>query len=376
MEDWVNFSEIKILEVQSEINNYRFDFYKRSSGTQLPNIICVGGLKKANSNESKIDFFVSMPIKNQDTIIINVLQKLVSNIDKNFKLGLLFDNCEDNSSSLCQDFFINSKKEFKYLQEIYFIKSDGELFEASAENVLFKLCSEKFFVSVQSDIYFIDSSFLKRAELAFSLIPNLFAISGKALVSFRVLTQSKAFLNSLVHSLNILRKLKKTTSQKIRLGLYLPKLGYFGDLSSPPRTVMEFKSKELNTLFLGEALIRGPVVWRAEIFRKLGGYNDVAHPLGRDDCDICFRAFLQGYISGYLPCSAFSIFNQGTTRKQRNPNDQIALYERDYLAKSFPSQLLEYWNGKLDLSLVKQLNQQKNKFKKNYGKYIRLDKRS
>ena len=164
--------------------------------------------------------------------------------------------------------------------------------------------------------------------------------------------------------------------QRIRLGYYLPRLGYFGDLSSPPDDTMRFKRKELNTLYLGEALIRGPVIWNAEMFRKLGGYNDVAHPLGRDDCDLCFRAYLSGYVSGYLPCRAFSIFNQGTTRKKRSTNDQRTLDERNLLATKIPSQLLEYWNGRLDSISVKQLKQQKNKFKNIYGNSIFLTKKS
>jgi hypothetical protein len=376
MNDWVSFSDRKILEIQTEIDNYRNDFFKRSSGVQLPNTICVGGLEKFSRDGLNLDYFVSMPIKNQEKIVSDVLQELISNMDKSFKLGLLFDNCDDNSFTECKNFFLKTPREFEHLQEVYFIKSDGELFEASAENILFKLCSQRYFVSIQSDIYFADESFLERSELAFSLVPDLFAISGKALVSFKVLTKLKSFLNSLLHSLNFVKKFMRAGCQRIRLGYYLPRLGYFGDLSSPPDVTMRFKRKELNTLYLGEALIRGPVIWNAEMFRKLGGYNDVAHPLGRDDCDLCFRAYLSGYVSGYLPCRAFSIFNQGTTRKKRSTNDQRTLDERNLLATKIPSQLLEYWNGRLDSISVKQLKQQKNRFKNIYGNSIFLIKKS
>lgn len=372
MENWINFTDRKIVEVQTKINEYREDFFQRSSGIHLPNTICVGGLEKTTNQELSIDYFVSMPVKNQEKIIKNVLYDLVSGINKNFKLGLLFDNCSDESFRMCKDFFSKSPLSLKHLQEVYFIKSDGELFESTAENILFKLCSQKYFVSVQSDSYFVDVSFLHRSDVAFSLVPNLFAISGKALVSFKALTKLKAFFNSLLHSFNVIRKLKPLGIRKVRLGLFVPKLGYFGDMSSPPDVLMKFKKKELSTLFLGEAIIRGPVVWKAEVFRELNGFDDVAHPLGRDDCDICFRAFLSGYLSGYLPCVAYSIFKQGTTRKKRSSGDQESLDARIFLAKRFPSRLSDYWNGELDSRLIKQLNQQKDVLKMNYSKSIFL----
>ena len=376
MENWINFTDRKIVEVQSKINDYRKDFFQRSSGIQLPNTTCVGGLEKPTKKELRIDYFVSMPVKNQEKIIKDVLYDLISSIDKDFKLGLLFDNCSDESLNICKDFFSKSSLSFQHLQEVFFIKSDGELFESTAENILFKLCNQKYFVTIQSDLYFVDVSFLSRSESAFSLVPDLFAISGKALVSFETLTRLKAFLNSLLHAFNAIRKLRPIGIRKVRLGLFLPKLGYFGDMSSPPDVLMKFKRKELNTLFLGEAIIRGPVVWKAEIFRELNGYDDVAHPLGRDDCDICFRAYLLGYMSGYLPCVAYSIFKQGTTRKKRSPDDQNSLDARNFLAKRFPSRLTDYWNGELDSSLTNKLSQQKTRFKINYSKSIFLANKS
>lgn len=376
MTAWINFSESKILKIQSEIDKYRTDFFKRSSGINLPKTICLGGLEKPNRSKSEIDFFVSMPVKNQESIISSVLHDLVLNMGKNFKLGLLFDNCDDDSFNKSRNFLMTLSEENRHLQEVYFLESEGELFESSAENILFKLCAEQFFVSIQADTYFTDPTFMVRSELAFSVVPNLFAVSGKAIVSFEVLTKFKAICNSLLHFFNFIRKLLFRKNKKVRLGIYLPNLGYFGDLSSPPYVTMKFTNRELNSLYLGESLIRGPVIWKAETFRKLNGFNDVAHPLGRDECDICFRACLSGYVSGYLPCKAFSIFKEGTTRKKRSKFDQRILDERNLLAKRHPSRLLNFWNGKLESDSLELLKQQKNKFKHIYGNSVFLTKRS
>lgn len=376
MSKWSSFSDSKILKVQTEIDNYANNFFQRSSGIQLPNTICVGGLQKPGTNESSIDFFVSMPIKNQEQIIADVLHNLIINMGRNFKLGLLFDNCDDSSFYVCKELLINAPQEYQHLQEVYFIVSEGELFESSAENILFKLCSQRFFVSVQADTYFTDATFIERSEKAFSLVSELFAISGKAIVSFKILSKFQSTCMSLLHLFNFIRKYLIRNNKKVRLGLYLPRLGYFGDLSSPPDVRMKFTSSELDSLYLGEALIRGPVIWKAEIFRNLNGFDDVAHPLGRDDCDICFRAFTLGYLSGYLPCRAFSIFYQGTTRKQRSISAQRCLDERILLAEKNPSRLVEFWHDSFNSISPKLLKQKKNQFKRIYGNSVFLTKRS
>jgi GT2 family glycosyltransferase len=370
--DFANLSDEQAGLIQDKIEKYRFGFFQRSSGTTLPEINYLGKFDKSSGSQVTEQFFVSMPVKNQEKIIIDILQTLLKNINQNFRLGLLFDNCSDNSLNVCKEFFTNSFNEYSNLSVVYFIQSNGELFESTSENVLFLLCRQKYFVSIQSDIYFTDKTFLERSTKAFTLLPRLFAISGKAIISFEVLTNLKIKANKLWHSYNFFINFRFSSPYKKKLGFYSPFFGYFGDLAQPPKSYMQFNKKQLNTLYVGEAVIRGPVIWVAEVFRKFYGFDDVAFTLGRDDCDLCFRALLQGYISGYLPCSAFSIYEQGTTRKKRSQTDQTELDNRISISKNNPGILMQFWKGELSQNLVKDLQRIKRTTKKIYGRSIFL----
>lgn len=372
MGNFINLSDKKAAEIQDKIEDYRDSFFHRSSGTTLPEIIYLGKFDKSPHNLFTEEFFVSMPIKNQETIIVDILQTLLSNINQNFILGLLFDNCSDKSLNVCKDFFSDSFDKYPNLSAVYFIQSNGELFESTSENILFLLCTQKYFVSIQADIFFTDKTFLERSAVAFSKLPRLFVISGKAIVSFKILPRLKVTANKLLHSYNYFINFGVRDAHKKKLGFYFPALGYFGDLANPPKSYMQFKMRQLNTLYLGEAVIRGPVIWLSEIFRKFDGFNDIAFILGRDECDLCFRAFLEGYIAGYLPCKAYSIYEQGTTRKKRSQKDQTELDRRLAISKSNPSNLMKFWRGELSLNFIEILHRNKVGIKKNYGKSIFL----
>jgi hypothetical protein len=320
------------------------------------------------------DFFISIPIKNQESIIVNVLTTLLNNVENVITIGLIFDNCSDRSLDLCLDFFDNNFKLYPNLVAVHFITSDGELFESSAENVLFLLCNQKFYVSLQSDIYFTDKTFLNRASKAFALIPELLAVSGKAIVTFNIMSKFKKYLNRVFHFHNSIFRFLPNCRAMRKTGYFVPFLGYFGDLSKPPKSYMHYSSRQRNKIYFGEAVIRGPVVWLSKTFRELNGFDDVGFVLGRDDCDLSFRGFLNGHISGYLPSTSYSIYEQGTTRKQRSIEDRIALTARQELSHNFPGRLVNFWdNRNSDNAFEKKaISQIKRKFKSTYGSSINL----
>lgn len=372
MGNFVNLPDKQAAQIQDKIESYRDSFFHRSSGATLPVINYLGKFEKSPSNSFTEEFFVSMPIKNQEKIIIDILQTLLSNITQNFTLGLLFDNCSDKSLKVCKEFFSDSFDKYQNLSTVYFVQSNGELFESTSENILFLLCTQKYFLSIQADNFFTDKTFLERSVKAFSKLPTLFVISGKAVVSFKILSKLRIIANKILHSYNYFINFGVRNVRKKKLGFYFPTLGYFGDLANPPNSYMQFSTRQLNTLYLGEAVIRGPVIWLSDIFRKLDGFNDIAFTLGRDDCDLCFRAFLEGYIAGYLPCRAFSVYEHGTTRKKRSQEDQIQLDNRIAISKNNPSNLMKFWKGEISPDLIYKVHRNNVDIKKNYGKSIFL----
>lgn len=374
MGELINLDYRTISEIQEKFEQYRASFTERSGGFVLPNIRYHGKFHKNREQITVEKFFISIPIKNQESIIINVLTTLLKNVDNVISIGLIFDNCSDQSLSLCLDFFETNFKLYPNLESVHFVTSDGELFEPTAENISFLLCNQKYFVSLQSDIYFTDTTFLTRAAEFFDVIPELFAVSGKAVVTFNVMSKFKKYLNRMFHLHNYVFRFLPSYKDVKMTGFYLPFLGYFGDLSHPPESNMHFSSSQMQKLYLGEAVIRGPIVWLSKTFRRLNGFDDVGFVLGRDDCDLSFRGFLSGHLSGYLPCKCFSIFEQGTTRKPRSNEDQLALNARQELSRNYPARLVLFWGKRsVDYAFEKNaINQLKIYFKKTYGSSINL----
>ncbi len=331
---------------QKLINQYRQEFEAESKGFKLPQINYEFTIAR---NEVAIapEFFIAIPIKNQENLIREVLKNLVPRLEFPFEIGLLFDNCEDSSFQIAVETILEAIEGNDMLNQVHFVRSMDELFESTCENVLFRLCDAKYFVSFQADTLIEDSSFFERCQSAFRNVPNLLGVSGRATVPFMPSKLLKARLISLLFSTKSLTILFPRVFRERRLGPFLKGKDYFGDTSGFPFPRMKFSSRDLTTLFVGQALIRGPIVWSAEKFRNLGGFNDIAFFLGRDDCDLSLRGLKNGFVVGYLPCAQISNPNHGTTRKPRAEAVQARLVERAELHSAHDGTLDSYWETPL-----------------------------
>lgn len=351
-------------EIKNRIKLYREKFEIKSGGFALPNIMY---LKSYTSHyKSSIncahDIFIAIPIKNQGGFIVDILKSIINHTRVKTRIALLFDSCTDSSEIEVIDFIENLAYHNINLLSIDLLKSDGDLFESSCENLLFSLSDETFYMSLQADIDFQDYKFIPLSIYAFQLFPSLFAISGRAITSFdrdNRMAQSK--LTRLF--LNLPRLFFPRWFRYQLLGFSSHRKGYFGDLANPPKTQMLFTKNQKQTLYTGDSVIRGPVIWRASTFNALNGFNDLVFYLGRDDTDICLRArlYLEMHVA-YLPCKYFSEPSRGTTRKKRTEETVFAMSRRENLSSSGWSLLGDYWQGKID----------KNSFSSNLPRKITL----
>jgi GT2 family glycosyltransferase len=107
---------------------------------------------------------------------------------------------------------------------------------------------------------------------------------------------------------------------------------------------MVYSRNQYKKIYFGEAVIRGPIIWRADYFKRLGGFDDVSYYLGRDDCDLSFRGQRSGFSVGYTPINAHSIASEGTSRKPRSIKTLVNLKKREILAEKFRGELRCYWD--------------------------------
>lgn len=338
---------------QQYVNDYIRDFKVRSHGYELPEIEFYGKILNKNTlkggHDSIAKIFVAIPIKNQDKIIEKVLGCLFKSSNQILQIGLLFDACEDKSLQVCENYLLENLHKYPNIEKVYMIKSKGDLFESTCENILNKFCEQDFFVSLQADIFFKDLTFFERALDYFKRQPELIGVSGRAVVPFRIADGKSQILARMLNLINLRYVISIVFKKYKKLGFYVSGLPYFGDKSFMPNQPMKFTRKEFNKIYMGDAIIRGPIIWRNKIFRQLNGYNDVSYFLGRDDCDLCFRAKKYDFKVGYVPTTSYSIPENGTTRNARSVEAEKYYQSRYILAASNPGELNNFWNKKRSL---------------------------
>jgi GT2 family glycosyltransferase len=337
----------KIPDAQSKIAEYKRRFDRKASPYILPSINYEWSFTTQELKLDKAEIYVAIPVKNQEEGIFSILESLCESIDSYFSMGLVLDNCTDKTFQEVCKFLSLVGKNVANLARVDVLTSGGDLFEATCENLLFELCKEPFFMSLQADIFLADKSFVTRSLRAFHQNQELAGISGRARVSFHKNPEmaQPRIIRSIVSMGNYV-------APKIfrwrKLGWHPKRTGYFGDISDYPKSRMRFTRRNLLTIYTGEAIIRGPLIWRSETFRKLAGYNDVSYFLGRDDCDLSLRARLSyGMFVAYLPSRSYSYSHAGTTRKERDSKAIAELLAREELSRLHPGRLHDYWNGQV-----------------------------
>lgn len=329
--------------------SFREEFNSRAHPYKLPNFQYKGSFEPEGDSANDSIIYIAMPIKNQESIIYEILESLFAHIKIPFRIGIMLDNCTDNSELEVIRFLQNSDTLSRYFRRIDILESSGELFETTCENILFQFCDEELFMSLQADIHFTDNSFINRAKKAFEQNPSLMGISGRAIVPFEKnnKTAQSVLIRGLLKTFNLM--VPKTMKFKI-LGPFSRNLGYFGDTSNYPFTKMKFTKNQFLTVYPGEALIRGPLIWNAKYFAVLGGLDDLGYFLGRDDCDLALRGnmYYETFV-GFLPCDCYSDPKSGTTRKPRSSETLKEIKFREDLTQSKPGTLSKYWSGELQV---------------------------
>ena len=339
------------LDFHDRSQQYWNSFNNKSFPYQLPKIIYLGSFVPATINSSNPEVYICIPIKNQGENIYQILSALFDSVETTFTAGIVLDNCTDNTKQEVLRFLTEKARNHRRLTRFDLLSSNGELFETTCENLLFQFCEEKYFMSLQADIYMTDNTFIERALKAFDQNSNLLGISGRAIVGFDR-EQKNAHRNAWRVLTNLPNRIAPRIWKHKYLGSAHSRTGYFGDISRYPVSSMRFSARQLRSCYPGQAIIRGPIIWRSEYFEQLGGFDDLGYFLGRDDCDLSLRGWLQfKYFVAYLPCRSYSKPLEGTTRKQRTSDANVELQKRTQLSVRHKGVLNSFWDQELVLNL-------------------------
>jgi hypothetical protein len=308
---------------------------------------------------------VIIPCFNQEEIIFDVLMKVVESIKSPFELIIINDNSKDQTLERVCFFSSGDFKDSSLIRlEVY--SNDNPRFETYCDHFGFSIAKGKYLLEIQADMFINDRGFDIRMIQVFNKYQDIFALSGRGTHSIgevaevylgslgtdRVIAPNlhvyifeilrKRILGKISHSFNPKRSLGEPKAQiesttrlesfknlqeifptlehfeaNKRAGL----LGNFIENSGLDESILPSK------IFLGETVMRGPLMLRAETYFRLGGLNVNSFYQGFDDHELMLQAWsLEKKRCAYMPMVVTSILSQGTTRKPRNLKSELEIF--------------------------------------------------
>lgn len=335
-----------------ECLTYLRQFEIRSSGFQLPKLEFVDKWINSHSAEDPV-ITASMPICNQANLITSILLDFINNVTFPTKLILIFDACTDKSEPVVRNFLNNPEILSSDITEIILFRTEADFFEASCDNFALSLSDTPYFLTIQADNFLNDKTFLPRAIEAIETFSDLAALSTRGVVSFDH-PRRKPHKNSRIRQIiNVPSRVAPRFFNSCFLGPFFQGLSFYGDVSSPPLTRLKFSKRASRTAYMGGAVVRGPILFRTDHLKEVGGFNDVAYFLGWDDYDVSYRLFSKNLRVGYLPSTAYSLTSTGTNSFPRSFATQAEYNRREGLASKHQGEISRYWDlrdvGVIDL---------------------------
>ena len=314
-------------EKQVIVDSYRARFNSQH-GHLLPNVRVSRIYKESFEAQHRNEVTISLPVCNQEVIIEEILTSLLMNCEEDSNLIIILDACQDASKAKVIQAIEEYDKKSK-IRKIIVLESDHDLFESTCENLALELLDSKYFLSLQADIYYSDSTFLSRGITAFEKFSDLLGISGRAIIpadNRKPYTVNK-YLNKYFSAFNSL--LAVTLKRKLLSPFYSNSI-YFGDLSSPPHNKMMYSRRQISTVYIGDSVIRGPIIWRTSFLKKLGLFDDFKYFLGGDEREMSIQGFnLFGYKVGFLATTCYTNLWTGTSHNpQKRTRETLQILEK------------------------------------------------
>ncbi len=296
---------------QLTVDDYRSTFHSNYSYL-LPYVRVLAIYEDISQPQTPSHVTISLPVCNQVEIIAKILTVLLKNCEIASNLVIILDACQDDSKEeviqIIEKFDLKSS-----VTKIIILESKEDLFESTCENIALELFDSNYFLSLQADIYYSDSTFLTRGIAFFEKYSDLLGVSGRAIIpaSNRKPDICRKYLNKGFNIINVL--FAGITKQKFLSPFYSNSL-YFGDSSTPPHSKMKYSRKQLTTVYIGDSVIRGPVIWRSSYLKKLGLFSDHKYFLGGDEREMSVQGFnLFNYKVGFLATTCFTNLWTGTS---------------------------------------------------------------
>ena len=237
-------------------------------------------------NENFVEYSITIPVYNQEQIIVENIKSIIFNTLNNFEIIIILDFCFDNTEKYLTNFLDNYKNEIENLIQIKIFKNHNKpLFETACDNIGFKNSIGKYCLEIQADMKMIEKGYNIELTKPFLKFDNVIAVSGRCahnLFQYGGIGKLGTNIEKSLHELNIIR----------------------------------------NKFYVFETCNRGPLLLDRKKLEELNYLNENEYFLDDSDHDLMARAYIEKkYICGYVPIDFEAPLNNGSTRNNNNYNN-------------------------------------------------------
>ncbi len=299
---------------------------------------------------------VCVPVHNQAVRIVENLQALMQTVVQPFDLVIVVDSSTDGTLEKVLN-FLQTTELPKNSCKVTVLNSSDSLFETKADCIGFRSARAPYLLEVQADMTLLDVGFDLRMTLVMGQFQDIFALSGRGTESFEgiLASYSGAGLKSaLARAANpwghlalsfrlvrLARQVLQIVSNKLhRKSANSPNKhqtpnqpifpdsfqfrankGHAGRLGNKidSRLPENLFATHMRTVWLGETVMRGPLIIRRDAYEELGGLDEKRFFLGFDEHDLVARAWIKRNLRvGFVPVDFSAPVVAGSTRERRS----------------------------------------------------------
>jgi glycosyltransferase involved in cell wall biosynthesis len=319
-------------------------------------------IKNISSETFPPELTIVIPVFNKEKIVQMTLHNLMENLTINVDLIIIDDCSEDNTSREIISWLDSPLSLRKNVQNVKFFQSRRQLFETKCDDFAFREARTKFAIELQADMQIQEHGFDGKLLKAMSSRSDFLAISGRGCHSFEIVcdsfrrsmgaatfddlslskfivTRPKELVKSLLQDLRIYNSSRpvpnmENSNQEYRIEEIFPseeifsRTGSAGKLGHLIEFDVETPAHLSNTIWVGDTVMRGPLIVDLEKYFALGGFRLEHFFLGYDEHDLFLRGSASQYLCGYLPLKFDSPLNTGSSRSHRSFFTQILIFNK------------------------------------------------
>jgi len=315
----------------------------------------------SNLIKQETEITIVIPVYNQEKIIKNNLFSIENNISSKCNFLIIDDSSNDKTLSEVLE-FANLMTQKKVYVEVY--KNYFPRFETYCDDFLISIANSNYVLEIQADMEIREKNFDVKLVRAIKSNKSLFAISGRGTHNFKSILEnfalslgtdraySKSIKSYIFSRIEYqLFRVKKALLQENRdVGVssinksfevedpdYTVEFNSSGSAGRLGERIEKYPSENLlnaNRIWLGETVMRGPLIIDKLKYIEVGGFNTKIFFQGFDDHELFLRANVEfGYRVGYVPIGVISPINLGSSRRPRTLFNEFLFFVNIFMRR-------------------------------------------